>query len=148
MLEERARGSARRPGIDMRAWLKELRTMGKPILVSSHILPELADICNKIGIIERGKLLFDGDVQTAIQKVRQRTRIDVGVGDGKNAEAKLVLEKTKGIDEVEHKTADDYLLVTLGEGLQDGSFIAETLLQNGFRLKMLKEEAVNLEDVF
>ncbi len=37
--------------------------MGKTILVSSHILPELADICNKIGIIERGKLLFDGDVR-------------------------------------------------------------------------------------
>ena len=46
----------------MRALLKELRKMGKTILVSSHILPELADICNKIGIIERGQLLFDGTV--------------------------------------------------------------------------------------
>src|ERR1043165_5332747 len=50
---------ARRARIEMRALLKELRNMGKTILVSSHILPELADICNKIGIIERGKLLFD-----------------------------------------------------------------------------------------
>ena len=41
--------------------------MGKTILVSSHILPELADICNKIGIIERGQLLFDGDVESAIK---------------------------------------------------------------------------------
>ena len=49
---------------------------------------------------------------------------------------------------VEYKEADDYLLVTLGEGVQDGSFIADTLMRNGFRLKMLKEEAVNLEDVF
>ena len=71
-----------------------------------------------------------------------------GVGDGRNAEAKLILEKEKGIDEVEHKTQDDYLLVTLSEGVQDGSFIAEALLKAGFRLKMLKEEAVNLEDVF
>ena len=55
----------------MRGLLKELRNMGKTILVSSHILPELADICNKIGIIERGKLLFDGDVQSAIRQVRQ-----------------------------------------------------------------------------
>jgi ABC-2 type transport system ATP-binding protein len=148
LLDEPASGLDPRARIEMRGLIKELRNMGKTIMLSSHILPELADICNKIGIIERGKLLFDGDVQTAIQKVRQRTRIDVSVGEGRNAEAKLVLEKVTGIDEIELKTADDYLLVTLGEGLQDGSFIAETLIKSGFRLKMLKEEAVNLEDVF
>ena len=75
--------SARR--IEMRGLLKELRNMGKTILVSSHILPELADICNKIGIIERGKLLFDGDVQSAIRQVRQHTVYVVAVGDGRNA---------------------------------------------------------------
>jgi ABC-2 type transport system ATP-binding protein len=148
LLDEPASGLDPRARIEMRGLIKELRNMGKTIMLSSHILPELADICNKIGIIERGKLLFDGDVQTAIQKVRQRTRIDVGVGDGRNPEAKSILEKTPNIDEVEYKEADDYLLVTLGEGVQDGSFIADTLMRNGFRLKMLKEEAVNLEDVF
>jgi ABC-2 type transport system ATP-binding protein len=148
LLDEPASGLDPRARIEMRGLIKELRNMGKTIMLSSHILPELADICNKIGIIERGKLLFDGDVQTAIQKVRQRTRIDVGVGGGRNAEAKLVLEKVEGIDEVEHKTTDDYLLVTLAQGLDDGSFIAEALIQAGFRVKMLKEEAVNLEDVF
>jgi ABC-2 type transport system ATP-binding protein len=148
LLDEPASGLDPRARIEMRGLIKELRNMGKTILLSSHILPELADICNKIGIIERGKLLFDGDVQTAIQKVRQRTRIDVAVGEGRNIEAKLLLEKATGVDEIEHKEQDDYLLVTLGEGLQDGSFIADVLLRNGFRLKMLKEEAVNLEDVF
>jgi ABC-2 type transport system ATP-binding protein len=59
-----------------------------------------------------------------------------------------MLQRTSGIDEIEHKATDDYLLVTLGEGIDDGSFIAETLIKGGFRLKMLKEEAVNLEDVF
>ncbi len=148
LLDEPASGLDPRARIEMRSLIKELRNLGKTIMLSSHILPELADICNKIGIIERGKLLFDGDVQTAIQKVRQRTRIDVAVGDGRNAEAKLLLEKTPSIDGVEHKETDDYLLVTLGEGVQDGSFIADALMRNGFRLKMLKEEAVNLEDVF
>ncbi|MSQ95458.1 MAG: ABC transporter ATP-binding protein [Gemmataceae bacterium] len=148
LLDEPASGLDPRARIEMRGLIKELRNMGKTIMLSSHILPELADICNKIGIIERGKLLFDGDVQSAIQKVRQRTRIDVCVGEGRNAEAKAVLEKISSIDEIEYKTADDYLLVTLGEGVQDGSFIAEALLRSGFRLKMLKEEAVNLEDVF
>ena len=148
LLDEPASGLDPRARIEMRGLIKELRNMGKTIMLSSHILPELADICNKIGIIERGKLLFDGDVQTAIQKVRQRTRIDVAVGDGRNIEAKALLEKETQIDEVEHKEQDDYLLVTLSDGAQDGSFIAEALIKNGFRVKMLKEEAVNLEDVF
>jgi len=72
--------------------LKELRNMGKTILVSSHILPELADICNKIGIIERGKLLFDGYVASAIMQVRQRHVLTVAVADGRNPEAKTLID--------------------------------------------------------
>ena len=148
LLDEPASGLDPRARIEMRALIKELRNMGKTIMLSSHILPELADICNKIGIIERGKLLFNGDVQSAIQKVRQRTRLTVTVGDGRNAEAQLLLERESGIDTIELKADDDYLLVTLREAVDDGSFIAEALVKGGFRLKMLKEEAVNLEDVF
>ena len=67
LLDEPASGLDPRARIEMRELLKELRSMGKTILVSSHILPELADICNKIGIIERGQLLFDGDVRVGHQ---------------------------------------------------------------------------------
>src|SRR6267143_2919573 len=79
LLDEPASGLDPRARIEMRGLLKELRSMGKTILVSSHILPELADICNKIGIIERGKLLFDGDVNTAIKQVQQKVVFDVKV---------------------------------------------------------------------
>ncbi len=122
--------------------------MGKTILVSSHILPELADICNKIGIIERGKLLFDGDVESAIRQVRQRTILRVTVGNGLNHLAKEQLQSHPDIAAVELKESEDTLLVTLKEEVQDGSFIAELLVKNGFRLKMLKEEEIDLEDVF
>src|SRR5438477_8046490 len=81
LLDEPASGLDPRARIEIRALLKELRSMGKTILVSSHILPELADICNKIGIIERGKLLFDGDVESAIRQVRQRHVMRVAVGN-------------------------------------------------------------------
>ena len=107
LLDEPASGLDPRARIEMRELIKELRSMGKTIMLSSHILPELADVCNKIGIIERGKLLFDGDVQSAIQKVRQRTRIDVMVGDGRNAEAKLILEKVEGVDGFFHQQVVD-----------------------------------------
>src|SRR5205823_7350535 len=82
LLDEPASGLDPRARIEMRGLLKELRNMGKTILVSSHILPELADICNKIGIIEKGKLLFDGDVQSAIKHGRQHTVLDVNDSDG------------------------------------------------------------------
>src|SRR5919202_1431163 len=98
LLDEPASGLDPRARIEMRGLLKELRKMGKTILVSSHILPELADICNKIGIIERGKLLFDGDVDTAIRQVRQKHVFLVSVGRDHN---ELAAKKLQGYAEVE-----------------------------------------------
>src|SRR5438445_3524386 len=147
LLDEPASGLDPRARIEMRGLLKELRNMGKSILVSSHILPELADICNKIGIIERGKLLFDGDVDSAIRRVRQHMVLDVAVTNGMTGAAKSQLESLQDVLKVELKD-DDTMRVTLNDGLQDGSLIAETLVKNGFHLKMLREEEIDLEDVF
>src|SRR4051794_34266648 len=147
LLDEPASGLDPRARIEMRGLLKELRNMGKTILVSSHILPELADICNKIGIIERGKLLFDGNVTEAIRQVQKHTVYQVGVGNGMHSLAK---DHLAGRAEVLEVTAneDETLRVTLNDGYHDGSFIAEELIKNGFRVKMLKEEEIDLEDVF
>ena len=132
----------------MRNLLKELRNMGKTILVSSHILPELADICNKIGIIERGQLLFDGDVQTAIRQVRQNAVFFVAVGNGQNSAVRELLEAHAEVKAVEEHEEEGCLRVTLADGVTDGSFMPDLLLQNGMRLKMLKEEEIDLKDVF
>lgn len=148
LLDEPASGLDPRARIEMRGLLKELRNMGKTILVSSHILPELADICNKIGIIERGKLLFDGDVQTAIRQVQQHTVLSVAVGGGQNGLARELLQGHPDIMSVEHRQETDSLTVTLNDGQHDGSFIADLLIQKGYKLKMLKEEEIDLEDVF
>ena len=159
LLDEPASGLDPRARIEMRGLLKELRKMGKTILVSSHILPELADICNKIGIIERGKLLFDGDVNEAIRQVQQRVIYDVKVAEEQLGQAEDLLSKHADVDKVERKEpeefeeirksdAAEYLKVTLKEGVTDGSFIAAVLVQNGVKLKMLREEEIDLEDVF
>src|SRR5579862_8174242 len=92
LLDEPASGLDPRARIEIRGLLKELRNMGKTIMISSHILPELADICNKIGIIERGKLLFDGDVQSAIRQVRQHIVLNVAVANGLTQMAKDQLD--------------------------------------------------------
>ena len=147
LLDEPASGLDPRARIEMRGLLKELRSMGKTILVSSHILPELADICNKIGIIERGKLLFDGDVQSAIRQVRQHTVLSVSVANGLNNVARDHLEGHVDVLKVELRE-DDTVQVTLNDGVRDGSFIPDVLLKNGLKLTMLKEEEIDLEDVF
>jgi ABC-2 type transport system ATP-binding protein len=148
LLDEPASGLDPRARIEMRALLKELRKMGKTILVSSHILPELADICNKIGIIERGQLLFDGDVQSAIRQVRQRTVYLVAVANDLNHLAKDHLEGHIDVLSVEERPEENALKVTLNEGIFDGTFIVDLLLKNGLKLKMFKEEEIDLEDVF
>ena len=149
LLDEPASGLDPRARIEMRGLLKELRNMGKTILVSSHILPELADICNKIGIIERGKLLFDGDVESAIRQVRQHHILTVRVGDGQVSEADRLLQTVGDVLAVKVLENNNHTLtVTLNDGVEDGSFIAEVLVKNGVRVKMLKEEEIDLEDVF
>jgi ABC-2 type transport system ATP-binding protein len=148
LLDEPASGLDPRARIEMRGLLKELRKMGKTILVSSHILPELADICNKIGIIERGQLLFDGDVQTAIKKVRQRTVYLIAVGNGQNHIAREHLEANLDVLSVEDRPEEEALRVTLNDGVTDASFLVDVLLRQGLKLKTFKEEEINLEDVF
>jgi ABC-2 type transport system ATP-binding protein len=148
LLDEPASGLDPRARIEMRSLLKELRNMGKTILVSSHILPELADICNKIGIIERGQLLFDGDVEAAIRKVRKHTVYHVAVANDLNHVAKDHLESHLDILEVKDDEEQRCLRVTLADTVSDGSFIVDLLLQNGLKIKMFKEEEIDLEDVF
>jgi ABC-2 type transport system ATP-binding protein len=148
LLDEPASGLDPRARIEMRELIKELRRMGKTILVSSHILPELADICNKIGIIERGQLLFNGDVTSAIKQVRQRIVYHVAVAGDSNGKVRELLEGHIDVLTVEQKEGQPHLRVTLADNVTDGSFIAELLVRNGHRLKMLKEEDINLEDVF
>src|SRR4051795_453137 len=118
LLDEPASGLDPRARIDMRGLIKELRNMGITILLSSHILPELADICNKIGIIERGKLLFDGDVESAIRRVRQNKVYDVAVADGGAPVAQQLLTGSDKVLKVETKDGEA-MQVTLNDQIED-----------------------------
>src|SRR5580700_10145701 len=79
LLDEPASGLDPRARIEIRELLKELQSMGKTIVVSSHILPEMEEFCNKIGTIEQGELIVAGDVNTIARQVRGQHTIDVGV---------------------------------------------------------------------
>lgn len=148
LLDEPASGLDPRARIEMRELIKELRGMNKTIMVSSHILPELADICNKIGIIERGKLLFNDDVDAAVRQVRQQHVFLVSVGKESNELAMQKLQGYPEIDTVELLAEGETIKVALKNESRDGSFIPERLIHEGFKLKSFKEEEINLEDVF
>ena len=148
LLDEPASGLDPRARIEMRELLKELRSMKKTILVSSHILPELADICNKIGIIERGKLLFNGDVDTAIAQVRQKHVFLLSVGQDQNEVAAKAVSGYPEVESVDLLDDGKVVKVSLRDGTEDGSFLPERLIQGGYKVRMFKEEEIDLEDVF
>ena len=147
LLDEPASGLDPRARIEMRKLIKRLRDMKKTIMLSSHILPELADICNKIGIIERGKLIFNGTVDEAKRAVRQGYVFLVSVGD-RNEEAAKRLESYGEVGRVEVLAAFAGLRVTLRDGCDDGSFIPERLIAERFKLRSFQEEEIDIEDVF
>src|SRR2546421_5554858 len=81
LLDEPASSLAPRARIEIKELLKELKAMGKTIIVSSHILPELADFCNKIGIIEKGEMIVAGDVNDIIRQVSGHHTLEIRLLD-------------------------------------------------------------------
>lgn len=145
LLDEPASGLDPRARIEIRTLLKRLGAMGKTIMVSSHILPELADICNKVGIIERGELLFNDTVDELLKRVRPHTVLNIGVAGDRHAAAALLQEHAlvNRVDE-----GDKYLTVALVNGHADYSELATMLVSAGHKLTLLREEELNLETAF
>ncbi|HVY60858.1 MAG TPA: ABC transporter ATP-binding protein [Planctomycetota bacterium] len=161
LLDEPASGLDPRARIEIRALLKELRAMGKTVLVSSHILSDLAEICNRDAIVERGKLLYQGDVASIIDRARQRGRVRVRVVEGERALD--ALRRDARIAKAEAASPIAVAVVSSdGRGVEidvelapqtgpDGhahAFLGEMLSGAGVRILELREEEPDLEDAF
>ncbi len=145
LLDEPASGLDPRARIEIRALLKELRKMGKTILISSHILADLADLCNKIGLIEKGKLLYAGGLKETMLKVQRDDVWIVEVFDEPDR-ARQVLERHPFVESV--AVTDGQLRVRLRPDHREVHAIPQALIQEGLRLKLFKAEDVTLEDAF
>jgi len=145
LLDEPAGNLDPRARIEMRELLKELRRMGKTILISSHILPELADLCNTVGIIERGELIYSGPVADIVKRAKAGMVLHVGVAHNQELAAAL-LSQDPNVTNV--AANNGHLEVSLKDGVNDYTFIPQRLVQNGFKLTLLREEEVNLETAF
>lgn len=145
LLDEPASGLDPRARIEMRNLLRRLGEMKKTIIVSSHILPELADVCTRVGMIEKGQLIVDGYVDEVMRKARQHVLLQVRVAD-RLQEAARLLEQHPLVDRLD--IVKGMIEVRLKQDVQDYSEIPAVLVQNGFRLTLFREEEVNLETAF
>ena len=99
LLDEPASGLDPRARVEMREILKELQTMGKTIIISSHILPELTELCTMIGIIDQGRMRATGPVQEVIRQLTTGRRLRITVL-GQKEEAAAVLKPLPAVHEV------------------------------------------------
>ena len=145
LLDEPASGLDPRARIEMMAILQELQRLGKTIIISSHILSELQTLCNRVAIIEKGRLIYSGPVQGVRDQVSQARVMWVRVSSDQT-QAMALLKVRKEIAEV--AAVDSEIKVTLSGPEVEHSIVAEVLVQGGAKLVELREDEVGLEEVF
>lgn len=145
ILDEPTSGLDPRARIEVKALLRELRKMGKTILISSHILSELADCCTSIGIIERGQLLMHGPIESVYRQIRRNRIVEVRFIENQDIGVSMLRSSPllRGIDVDGNRAtaefeADDAQL----------SEILQNLVQSGAKIKSFNDKDPTLEDVF
>ena len=145
ILDEPASGLDPRARVEVKALLKELRRMGKTILISSHILTELADCCTSIGIIERGKLLMCGPIDEVYHRIQRNRIVRIKFLDNMEAGVSILRSQPETRDV---QIENNHVTVELAADDQQAAAILEKLLAGGVRVSSFAEKEPTLEDVF
>lgn len=147
LLDEPLSGLDPRARIEMRALMRRLGAMGKTIIVSSHILPELADVCNKVGIIDSGKMIASDDVASIIKRVSPNTTLLIDLVKPQDTAKSIdLISPLPLVDRVEVDGAK--LRVTLKSDIEDYSSIGALLATSGIPFTKFAAEEINLESAF
>jgi ABC-2 type transport system ATP-binding protein len=145
ILDEPASGLDPRARIEVKALLKELRRMGKTILISSHILTELADCCTSIGIIERGKLLMHGPIDEVYRRIRGNQVIEARLGT--NLEIGLsIIRSNPDVRDVQ--VDGSKIVIEFSSAEHNPSELLKKLINNEVEVINFGQKDPNLEDVF
>jgi ABC-2 type transport system ATP-binding protein len=149
LLDEPASGLDPRARIEIKELLKELKSMGKTIIISSHILPELADFCNKIGIIEQGELVVSGDVQAIMQQVSGGRVFELKVAEDLEG-ASALLEARADVRAVRpgDRNGAGTLKIDYTGDPDEVHQLLRSLLVAGFKVQSFSEQETDLEDIF
>ena len=145
ILDEPTSGLDPRARIEIKALFKELRRMGKTILISSHILTELADCCTSIGIIERGKLLMSGPMEEVYHRIRRNRVVRIHFLENMEAGISIIRSQPETRDvQIENSHAT----VELAADDKQAAALLERLIAAGVRMSSYAEKEPSLEDVF
>jgi ABC-2 type transport system ATP-binding protein len=145
ILDEPASGLDPRARIEVKALLKELRRMGKTILISSHILTELADCCTSIGIIERGQLLMHGPIHDVYRRIRGNRMIEVRFTENMDT-GLAVIRSSPHLRDIQVDNHSAMLeLETDDAGVAD---LLQQLITQQVGIRSFSEKEPTLEDVF
>jgi ABC-2 type transport system ATP-binding protein len=145
LLDEPASGLDPRARIEVMAILQELQRLGKTIIISSHILSELETLCNRVAIIEKGRLIYAGPVQGMRDQMATGRVVWVRV----KSDVAQAIDTLKARPEIATAEAQDgQIKVTLVDHDTDHSIVAEALVRAGVRLVELREDELGLEEVF
>ena len=154
ILDEPASGLDPRARVEMREILRELRRMGKTVLVSSHILPELAEMCTGVAIIDRGRLLRSGSIHEIEASLRATAllRIEVLGDEAARTAAADWLRTDSRVGDVLEAAADGVGIIRL-EVAFDGDTDAQadvlrTMIEAGHRVVGFSQATSDLEEIF
>ncbi len=146
ILDEPASGLDPRARVELRELLKELAGMGKTILISSHILSELAEVCNRVGIIEQGRLIFEGSRQELNRKIASQSVITIEAVPEDSEKTFQVLQGAPFTLEV--SKTDNRISLKVKEEFGDMHLIPEFLVRNECRITRFNPEEISLEGAF
>ncbi len=145
ILDEPSSGLDPRARMEFKALMKELRRMGKTILVSSHILSELADICTSIGIIERGQLLMHGPIDDVYRRIRRNRLVELKFVAGLDVGLSVIRSNSA----VKNVTVEENRVTVEIDGTDEVvANLLDELIRNKVRLRSFADKDPTLEDVF
>jgi ABC-2 type transport system ATP-binding protein len=145
ILDEPASGLDPRARVEMKELLKELRTMGKTIFISSHILSELADCCNSVGIMERGELLAAGPIEDILRVMTDHRDIAISVLVRPDEAERWLTHhpKVRGVEREGNRIRFEF-----SGGDEDLACLSDELFQRGHRPLWIGENRPSLESIF
>jgi ABC-2 type transport system ATP-binding protein len=150
ILDEPANGLDPQARIEMRQILLNLADMGKTLIVTSHILPELARICNQVAIIHGGKLRAAGSLEEITRQVNQRRIIEAQLNSPEQLESAAAIIRELIEDDGEVTTSRTESIVRFKSGRNDDELgrVLAKLVEKNIGLNQFREIAGDLEEVF
>jgi len=150
ILDEPANGLDPEARIEMRDILLRLADLGKTLIVTSHILPELSRICHQVAILHRGTLRAFGTLDEVMRQVRTRRTIEVQLASGHELEraAELIGTALGGADGVTSSAAEGIVRFRSERRDEELAPVLAALIQNGVPVTQFREVAGDLEDAF